>query len=129
MFYLLDGHDVVACKDPIEFAHKYFKQERVVATTALTQDVTLSTVFIGTDKRLESYGNETVGRPLVFETALLINKQVEERVWLPTWEEAAAFHNAIVTRLDGIYTEIDKKIAARDMLLEHGGCKEEDNFE
>lgn len=84
--YILNGHEVVPCKNIIEWG-EWFERDgnRQVMRTNLIDGSVISTVFLGID---HGWG----GTPQLFETALLTDDGVSVCNRYATWAEAEAGH-------------------------------------
>jgi hypothetical protein len=98
--YILEGHEVRAVEDALEWARWFETADRRVAFTDLGY-CTVSTVFLGIDHRF--LGRERL--PIVFETMVFANPNAGERFpeemdnmmeRYSTWDEAEAGHEAMV---------------------------------
>jgi hypothetical protein len=69
--YVLDGHEVRATDDYMEWAMWFEKADRRVARTDLIDGSWISTVFLGLD---HNWGG---GPPMLFETAVFLHEDTE----------------------------------------------------
>ncbi len=90
--YILDGHEVVACIDLLEWAGWFEKADRHVTKTMIG-DIRVSTVFLGLD---HNYGD---GAPVLFETMIFGGKFDQEMWRYSTWEEAEKGHEKAVEKV------------------------------
>ena len=86
--YILEGH---AVKGPVRW-REYFAWQRTnpetrVASTALTEEIWISTVFLGMDHSFSGSGP-----PLLFETRIFGGPSDKFQKRCSTWEEAEALH-------------------------------------
>ncbi len=84
--YILDGHKLIPCDDLIKWANWFEKANRHVAKTQITDDIDMSTVFLGLD---HSFGGD---KPMLFETMVFGGKLDQEMERYSTWEEAEKGH-------------------------------------
>lgn len=90
--YILDGHTPVEERDLSTWSRWYASADRTVKRTYITDDMYVSTVFLGLDHQYED------GPPLLFETMVFgIKDEICERY--STWDEAVAGHDSIVKGL------------------------------
>lgn len=90
--YILDGKTPILEPDILKWA-QWFEaagDERVVRQTAISKEVSVSTVFLGLD---ESFG---LGPTQLFETMIFGGDRNGEHRRYATWGEAVEGHNAIV---------------------------------
>ena len=83
--YILDGHDVVECRDLVEWGKWFETADRKVAKDT-KNDITISTVFLGLD---HSSGG---GTPIVFETMVFGGEYDGELDRYSTWAKAEVGH-------------------------------------
>jgi hypothetical protein len=90
MYYKLQGHKPIPCKDIIEWAEWYGTASRVVHKTQIGE-VEVSTVFLGIDHAF-------VGEypPVLFETMIFGGENDGYQERYTTWEEAEQGHSKIV---------------------------------
>ena len=86
MNYILEEKKPVPVKDIVEWARKFYCQNRHVAKTK-NGDVTVSTVFLGIDHSFDG------GEPLLFETMIFGGNQDGYLERYPTWEDAEKGHD------------------------------------
>ena len=95
--YILHDHTPVPEPDTLTWARWFSTAERRVAYTEFTNEVSVSTVFLGLDHNF--FGCP----PLLFETMIFgADEDYQERY--ATWDAAAAGHAAVVAWLveDGL---------------------------
>jgi len=92
LVYILDGHTPVHAPSLEAWADWLATADRCVCQTAITPDITVSTVFLGLD---HGYG---MGPPLLFET-MACGSEDGYQVRCSTWDEAEAWHAAVVGRV------------------------------
>ena len=90
--YKLDGHKVVRCENPLEWAHWFETADRCVKLT-VQGDVWVSTVFLGLDQRWSEEGP-----PVVFETMAFTPGSGDQEQYC-TWEEAEEGHDRMVMQI------------------------------
>ena len=93
-YYILDGKEPVEVSDIVAWAIQFEQADRIVEQTPLSEDVRVSTVFLGRDHRFVGEGP-----PLLFETMVFGGKHDREEWRYSTWDEAAAGHKAVVGEL------------------------------
>lgn len=91
--YVLDGHKAILCPDPMMWAKWYETADRRVAHTAITEDIYVSTVFLGLD---HSY---FAGSPVLFESMVFGGEQDGDCQRYHTWDEAEAGHEKLCDEL------------------------------
>jgi len=91
--YKLDGHKVVLCENLNEWAKWYETADRDVAKTAITEEITVSTVFLSLDHNLGK------GKPVLFETMIFGGLLDEDMERYGTWDEAEAGHKRWVEKV------------------------------
>ena len=84
--YKLNGHIPVECNNVLEWAQWHENADRKVAKTVVSNEVTVSTVFLGLDYR---FGD---GPPLLFETMVFGGPHDQEMERYSTWDEAEKGH-------------------------------------
>jgi hypothetical protein len=92
-YYILDGHDAVAC-DMMTWAQwlaDSIDRRRVAATTI--GDANISTVFLGSNHAFNG------GPPMIFETMVFGDPLDQEIERCSTWEQAEAQHAAMCERV------------------------------
>jgi hypothetical protein len=92
LYYILDGHKVVAC-DMMTWARWFESADRHVKLTE-QGDVRISTVFLGLDHRFSGKG-----RPIVFETMVFQGTHGDDTERYCTWDEAEAGHARWVAKV------------------------------
>lgn len=90
--YILNGHKAVACDDLMKWAKWYETVDRHVAKTDISDEVNVSTVFLGLN---HNYGD---GEPVLFETMVFGGELDEEMERYSTWEEAKEGHKRWVDK-------------------------------
>lgn len=90
--YILKGHKAVPCKNLMEWAKWIETADRDVAKTNITDEILVSTVFLGLDHR---FGE---GTPLLFETMVFGGSLDEQMERYGTWEEAESGHKRWVEK-------------------------------
>jgi hypothetical protein len=93
-YFVLDGHNPVACQDVFEWAKKFDAADRQVARTELI-GAEVSTVFLGVD---HGYRDDQT-RPILFETLVFGGRMDGDGERYSTWAEAEAGHARIVERV------------------------------
>lgn len=91
--YVLDGHKTILCPDPMMWAKWYETAERRVEHTTITEDIYVSTVFLGLN---HNYGS---GPPLLFETMVFGGARDGDCSRYSTWDEAERGHQEVVDSL------------------------------
>ncbi len=91
--YILDGHKAVECNDLLKWAKWFEAADRIVAKTNISDEVTISTVFLGLN---HNYGE---GEPILFETMIFGGKHDKEMEQYSTWEQAEEGHKKWVDKL------------------------------
>lgn len=87
LYFKLNGHEVVACEDVLEWARWFENAQRHVADDTV-EGYRVSTVFLGLD-----HGFRHRGPPVVFETMIFTpDGEIEGMDRYCTWEEAEAGH-------------------------------------
>lgn len=94
-FYILDGHQVVPCKD-IETWGAFMTPENKRVARTEKNGITVSTVFLGMD---HSWGQP--GRPIVFETMVFGGEHDQEMDRYHTWKEALEGHKEMCNLVFG----------------------------
>lgn len=91
--YILDAeHHVVEIEDLMTWAHWFeVTSNRIVAWTQITQDVTVSTIFLALDHRW--FGK---GPPILFETLVFGGPCDGEMRRYVSWDDAETGHKAMV---------------------------------
>jgi len=100
MLYTLDGHEPVEVTDVIEWARWFqdHNEERVVAYTCLGS-LRVSTVFLAVN-----YSYLPGGVPILFETMVFSESDIEDMRRYATWEQAEIGHAMVVSLLETIET-------------------------
>lgn len=91
-YYILNGHTPVST-DPVTWRRWYASADRVVARTAIDQDVPISTVFVSLDMGCDA------DAPLLFESMVMeggIPSGDARRLRYATWAEAERGHADMV---------------------------------
>src|SRR5688500_10925875 len=99
-----DGKTPVPCDDLLKWAEQVENRHRTirnrgkdpykVAHTEITDEVCVSTVFLGLDHSFRS-----VGRPILFETMVFGGDKGGEMELCSTWEEAEKQHRQMVEQV------------------------------
>ena len=97
--YILDGHIVVVENDLIKWANWFENANRKVARTQITQDIRVSTVFLGLD---HSFGD---GLPLLFETMVFGGSLDQKMERYSIWDEAEKGHKLWVEKVKALITD------------------------
>ena len=84
--YILEGKEPKLVDDTLEWGRWFETANRCVAKTNLTNNVRVSTVFLGLD---HSFGG---GTPILFETMIFGGKHNDYQERYASWEEAEAGH-------------------------------------
>jgi hypothetical protein len=87
--YVLEGKEAKSV-DLITWAKWFEAADRHVAKTDITDDIHVSTVFLGLD---HSFGD---GPPLLYETMIFGGEHDEYQQRYSTWEQAEAGHEKAV---------------------------------
>lgn len=87
--YILDGHEIKSASLEA-WAHWFETADRHVAKTTISDEVKVSTVFLGLD---HSFGS---GPPLLFETMIFGGEHDQYTDRYETWGQAAAGHGKAV---------------------------------
>lgn len=88
--YILEGKIPKPIDDILEWGEWFEKANRHVAKTDLSNDVSISTVFLGIDHSFEG------GKPILFETMIFGGKHDQYQERYATWEEAEVGHSQAV---------------------------------
>ena len=83
--YILDGHKAKSV-DLMEWGQWFETAERHVAKTDISDEINVSTVFLGLDY---SFGS---GAPLLFETMIFGGEHDQYQERFETWEQAEEGH-------------------------------------
>ena len=94
--YILEGHNVVVCNDLIKWAKWYESATRHVAKAQISEDIMVSTVFLGLN---HNYGK---GEPILFESMVFGGEHDEEMERYATWEQAEKGHQKWVDKIGKI---------------------------
>lgn len=101
MYYLLDGHEAKPCTyEQWVIWMKSNPEKKRVAYTKLSDNIFVSTVFLGLNHNLSMEEDQTP--LLLFETMIFRNHSAmhSDSFWrTSTWDEAVAKHEEIVRRL------------------------------
>ena len=96
-YFILDAEGCPLATDPETWARWYKSAERRVAVTGITDDVTVSTVFLGLDHRyVYETGDEL---PLLWETLVFGGVLDGQMVRYETLGSAREGHDAMVVRV------------------------------
>ena len=95
-YFYLDGHKPVRTDDVRLWAEKFFTQDRTVDYTPIATEISVSTVFLGTD---HNYHDD--GPPLLFQTLVFGGAMDGGMERYATWDEAVEGHKAMVKRVKG----------------------------
>ncbi len=90
--YILEGKEPKEIHDILQWG-KWFEEntkDRIVGKTDITDDIKVSTVFLGID---HNYGD---GPPLLFETMVFGGEDDQELFRYSTWDEAEKGHQMAV---------------------------------
>ena len=90
MNYILEGHEPVKVEDILTWGRWFETADRHVAKTAISDEVNVSTVFLGLD---HSFG---AGPPLLFETMIFGGEHDQYQDRYETWKQAEAGHQKAV---------------------------------
>lgn len=90
--YILKGHKPILCNDLIKWAKWVARASRHVAKTQVSEDIKVSTVFLGLD---HNFGE---GDPILFETVVFGGKLDQEMQRYSTWQEAEKGHREWVKK-------------------------------
>jgi len=93
--YILNGRTAIVEPDLLTWARWFENADRRVGENWLTNDVRVSTVFIGLDHRFDQSG----GDPLLFETMVFGGPHDQECERYSTWDEAEVGHRAMVEKV------------------------------
>jgi len=91
--YILQGTVAVPVDDGVAWARYFESADRIVAQTTVTEDVIVSTVFLGLNHQ---FGD---GPPLLFETMVFGGPLDQAQARYPTWHEAEQGHEAMCARV------------------------------
>ncbi len=90
--YILDGHKPIPCDDLMVWAKWFETADREVAKTSISDEITVSTVFLGLN---HNHGDV---KPLLFETMIFGGELDEQIERYSTWEEAEKGHKRWVAK-------------------------------
>ena len=93
--YILEGNTPKAVEDIFEWAKWFETADRHVAETHLSNNVRISTVFLGLDHSFSG------GEPILFETMIFGGEHNNYQERYSTWEEAEAGHEKAVSLAQG----------------------------
>lgn len=93
--YILDGRVPVRCEDLHQWVRNLETANRRVAKTVVSEDVMVSTMFLGVDHSFDD------GPPVLFETMVFRDGVGVECERYSTWEEAEAGHTRMVETVSG----------------------------
>ena len=93
-YYILDANRaVVPVEDLTEWAEWWGKDDRIVGHTQVSNEVRVSTVFIGIDHRFSG-----MGPPLLFET-MVFGGKLDQELWrYSSWDDAEVGHEIAVRK-------------------------------
>lgn len=94
MHYILKGHTSVVEPDILKWAAEFETSNRIVNQTQVSEEIQVSTVFLGID---HSFGMGD--SPILFETMIFGGTRDQEIHRYATWDQAAAGHRFIVGSL------------------------------
>jgi len=89
IYWRLEGHKPVPCKDVIEWAKSFDNANRVVRQDTIGLTL-VSTVFMAID---HSFGASRT--PLLFETMVFVDSKDYDCRRTSTWDEALAAHEEV----------------------------------
>ena len=90
--YILEEHKPILCDDLMEWAKWFETADRKVAKTNISDEVTVSTVFLGLNHNF-------LGKPpILFETMVFGGTHDEEMERYSTWEEAEKGHKRWIVK-------------------------------
>lgn len=92
--YILDGHNAIPCDDLIKWAKWFEKADRIVVKTVISDNITVSTVFLGLN---HNFGVK--GKPLLFETLVFGGEYDGEMRRYSTWDKAEKGHKIMVEKV------------------------------
>lgn len=92
--YILNGHTPVVTDDLFAWAEWFegAEENRRVALTEISDDVSVSTVFLGLDHNFSGEGD-----PILFETMVFGGDRDGETTRYRTWDEAKTGHEEVVS--------------------------------
>lgn len=103
-YYVLRGHDVFPAISAEQWAKEFEVRDRRVARTQITEDIEISTVFLGLD---HNFGVD--GPALLFETMVFGGTLDGEMYRYATWAEAEIGHARMAERVRQILRDPDDK--------------------
>jgi len=90
--FILEGHKVVYCGDLMKWAKWFETADRQVAKTNISDEIIVSTVFLGIDHNF-------LGKlPILFETMVFGGKLNEQMERYTTWQNAEEGHKRWVAK-------------------------------
>lgn len=84
--YILEGKTIKVVDDLMEWARWFEKADRQVNKTDITDEISVSTIFLGLDHSFSD------GPPLLFETMIFGGEHDQYQDRYATYEEAEAGH-------------------------------------
>ncbi len=93
--YILEGKTIKVVDDLTEWAKWFGKADRHIGKTKITNEIEVSTVFLGLD---HSHGG---GTPILFETIIFGGEHDQYQERYATYEEAEAGHIVAVEMCGG----------------------------
>lgn len=93
-YYILDENLHAIPVDHLEWAKWYENAERRVALTKISENIKVSTVFLGLDHNFM-----LDGPPAIFETMVFGGPMDQNQERYSTWEEAEAGHEVMVAKV------------------------------
>lgn len=105
--YILVGHEPVPCEDLEEWAHWFETADRRVARTTVGAYM-VSTVFLGVDHNWMQNGP-----PILFETMVFPDPDMDVQERCSTWAEAEAQHARIVATVATVRAAAKKQGKAK----------------
>ena len=94
-YYILKGKEVVPVADVLDWSAWFEKADRTVKKTKISDDVNVSTVFMGLDHSLNG------DPPLIFETMIFGGEDDGWQSRCSTWEQAETGHILAVAMAKG----------------------------
>jgi hypothetical protein len=98
--YVLEGHTPIPATSLEAWGYWFAEADRCVGRTVLTEDVEVSTVFLGLDHSFSRGARP----PVLFETMVFGGPLDEEQERYTSWEEAEAGHAAMCARVHAALT-------------------------
>lgn len=92
--YILVGHESIEEPDILKWGRWFETANRTVNKTYISDDVEVSTVFLGLDYSFDD------GPPLLFETMVFGGEHDQDCERVSTWDEAEAMHKLVVERVE-----------------------------